>query len=97
MVLGSKTQSTDINNLERGSVHELWEGGDSTRVFTAAEGYPRALRVDVAGTLIVKDQADPAGVRAVVQVTYNVVAGEILPFAFSEIDTTSGASVQIWW
>ena len=91
-ILGSKTQPTNLNNLERGSVHELWEGGDATRTFTAAEGYPRALRVDVAGTLIMKDvQASP------VQVTYNVVVGEILPFAVSEIDTTSGASVQIWW
>lgn len=90
--LGEKLQPTNINNLERGSVHELWEGGDATRTFTAAEGYPRALRVDVAGTLIMKDLQTVA-----VQVTYNVLKGEILPFAVSEIDTTSGASVQIWW
>jgi hypothetical protein len=92
MEYGSKVQPTDINNLERASVHELWEGGDSTRTFTKAEGWPRALRVDVAGTLIVKDQQSSP-----VQVTYNVIQGEIIPFAFSEIDTTSGASVQIWW
>ena len=89
---GKKNQITDINSLERGSVHELWEGGDSTRTILASEGYPRALRVDVAGTLLLKDaQASP------VQVTYNVIQGEILPFAISEIATTSTASVQIWW
>jgi len=92
MVLGKKTQSTDINNLERGSVHELWQGGDATRVFTAAEGFPRAIRVDVAGTIIMKDQQSSP-----VQVTYNFLQGEIIPFAVSEIDTTSTANVQIWW
>jgi len=90
MQYGNKNQDTNIENLERGSVHELWEGGDATRTFTKAEGWPRALRVDVAGTLIVTDQT-------AVQVTYNVIQGEIIPFAFSAIDTTSGASVQIWW
>ena len=89
---GKKNQITDINSLERGSVHELWEGGDSTRTILASEGYNRALRVDVAGTLILKDtQVSP------VQVTYNVIQGEILPFAVSEIATGSTASVQIWW
>ena len=92
MVLGDKTQSTDINNLERGSVHLLWENGDGDLAFTADPGYPRALRVDVAGTLILSDQtASP------VVVTYNVIQGEILPFAVSKIGSASTASVQIWW
>jgi hypothetical protein len=92
MQYGQKNQNTDINNLERGSVHELWENGDSARVFTKAEGWPRALRVDVAGTLIVKDQQDTP-----VEVTYNVIQGEILPIAISNISASSTASVQIWW
>lgn len=91
-LLGQKNQDTNISNLERGSVHELWEGGDTTRTFTKTEGYPRALRVDVGGTLIMKDLQDTP-----VQVTYNVIQGEVLPLAISEIDTTSTASVQIWW
>lgn len=92
MDVGSKTQTRDISELQRGTVHVLWEGGDSTLSFTAAVGYPRALRVDVAGTLLLKDiQASP------VQVTYNVIQGEIIPFSVSEIATTSTASVQVWW
>jgi len=92
MILGKKNQLEGISSIERASVHELWEGGDSTRTFLTTEGLPRALRVDAAGTLILKDaQVSP------VQVTYNVIQGEILPFACSEIATGSTASVQIWW
>jgi len=93
MVLGKKNQLEGISSIERASVHELWEGGDSTRTFLTTEGLPRALRVDVAGTLILKDAQDPTPVA----VTYNVIQGEILPFAVSEIATGSTASVQIWW
>tara|TARA_R110002126_G_scaffold159771_1_gene307306 strand:+ start:79 stop:357 length:279 start_codon:yes stop_codon:yes gene_type:complete len=92
MEYGSKTQATNISNLERGSVHEHWENGDAARVFTKAEGWPRAIRVDVAGTLIIKDlSASP------VEVTYNVLQAEIIPFAISNIAAASTASVQIWW
>ncbi len=93
MVLGSKTQSTDVNNLERGSVHLLWENGDGDLTFTADPGFPRALRVDVAGTLVLSDQT----ATTPVVVTYNVIVGEIIPFAVSKIGTASTASVQIWW
>jgi len=92
MQYGSKIQNTDINNLERASVHELWENGDSARVFTKAEGWPRALRVDVAGTLVIKDQQSSP-----VEVTYNVIQGEILPIAISNIAASSTASVVIFW
>ena len=92
MQYGQKSQNTDINNLERGSVHFLWEAGDGTLTFTKDPGWPRAFRVDVAGTLILKDQTPSP-----VTVTYNVIQGEILPFAASEIVSTSTASVQIWW
>jgi len=94
MVLGDKTQSTNLENLERGSVHELWIGGTTAdRVFTALEGYPRALRVDVLGILKIEDHTG-----APVQIPYNVIQGEILPFAVSKLVTTgSTATVQIWW
>lgn len=94
MVLGSKTQSTDINNLERGSVHELWIGGTTAdRIFTAAEGYPRAIRVDVAGILKMSDHTGTP-----LELDYNVIQGEILPFAPTKFETTgSTATVQIWW
>ena len=93
MVLGSKTQSTNLENLERGSVHLLWENGDGDLAFTADPGFPRALRVDVAGTLILSDQT--SGTPVVV--LYNVIQGEIIPFAVSKIGSASTASVQIWW
>ena len=93
MVLGSKTQSTNLENLERGSVHLLWENGDGDLTFLAEDGFPRALRVDVAGTLILSDQTPTTPVV----VTYNCIQGEILPFAVSKIGSASTASVQIWW
>ena len=97
MLIGIKRQRSDAEEINRGSVHEFWENGDATRVFTKAEGYPRAFRVDVSGTLVVKDWQDPDGTRPAVQETYNVLQGEILTFSFSEIDDTSTASVHIWW
>ena len=90
MNIGSKLQDTDAAEINRGSIHELWEGGDSTRTFTAAEGWPRALRVDAAGTLIMTDQDD-------ISVTYNVLQGELIPFAPKTINTSSTADVQIIW
>lgn len=90
MLIGNKIQNTDIQEINRASMHELWQGGDATRTFTGAEGWPRALRVDVAGTLIMTDQDDTS-------VTYNVLKGEILPFAPKTINTSSTADVVIWW
>lgn len=92
MLIGSKIQQTDEAEINRGSVHEEWVGGDASRTFTKAEGYPRAIRVDVTGTLVLTDwQAVP------VEVTWNVLKGEILPFSPSIIDTTSTATVVIIW
>jgi len=94
MVLGDKTQSTNLENLERGSVHELWIGGTTAdRVFTASEGYPRAIRIDSEGIVKFEDHtATP------VQIPYNFLQGEIIPFAVSKLVTSgSTATVQIWW
>ena len=94
MNIGSKNQTTNLENLERGSIHELWIGGTTAdRQFTAGEGWPRAIRVDVAGILKISDHTGTP-----VELDYNVIQGEILPFAVSKLETTgSTATVQIWW
>ncbi len=94
MKVGSKTQSTNLENLERGSIHEEWIGGtDDDRVFTAAEGYPRAIRIDGNGVLIFKDHS-----ASPVTLTYNVLQAELLPFIPSTlVKVGSTVTVQIWW
>jgi len=92
MNVGSKFQDNDIAEINRASVHEQWVGGASTRTFTKAEGYPKGIRVDVAGTLIMTDwQSSP------VSVTWNVLKGEMLPFIPQTINTASTATVIILW
>ena len=88
--IGNKNKTQDINGLQSAGLHELWEGGDATRTFTASEGWPRAIRVDASGTLSMTDQDDTS-------VTYNVLKGERLDFRPKTINTSSTANVQIWW
>ena len=88
--IDSKLKTRDINGLQSAGLHELWQGGDATKTFTAATGWPRAIRVDASGTLIMTDQDDTS-------VTYNVLKGERLDFRPKTINTSSTADVQIWW
>lgn len=68
--------------------HELVAAGAS-RVFTATT-YPRAVRANAAGNLVMKDQDG-------VSITYFVAAGEVLVFSPSEIQSTSTIAAQVWW
>ena len=92
MEVGDKNQNTDIAEINRCTVHELWEGGDSTRTFTKSEGVPRCIRVNSSGTLVLTDWQSSG-----VQSTYNVLQGELLPFIPKIIDTSSSADIHILW
>ena len=91
MVLGSKTQSTNVENLEGGSVWgSVWIGGTTADLlFLAADGYPRAVFCNVTGIAKLKDHSDP-----VVETAFNLVAGQTYPLRPSQF-TSSGSTAEL--
>ncbi len=71
-------------------VHEAL-AATTLRTFSEDE-MPRAIRADADGIIVIKDQSNPA-----VEVTYNVLQGEILPVMASEITASTTIAVQILW
>jgi hypothetical protein len=76
------------NVVAFGQAHEVITAG-SNRTFTASE-YPRAVRANASGNIVMLDRDGTSA-------TYAVLQGEVLIFSPSRVMSTSTVDVQVWW